>query len=145
MISQAAEYSLRAILCLAKSNGKAITIQELSQRAMLPREYFAKVLQTLSRAAIVTSQRGLGGGFLLAVPAEQLTLWDVVAAVDPSRRVRECPLKIATHEKVLCPLHRRLNQAVSAMEQVLRASTIADLLREADDPAGLQNKETCHE
>jgi Rrf2 family protein len=149
MISQAAEYSLRAILCLARLEGKAITIHDLSEKAKVPREYFAKVLQTLVRARVVTSQRGLGGGFALHQPADQLTIWDVVRAVDPSRRIDQCPARLGSHERALCPLHRRLNAAVASMEQVLRSTTIADLLREADDETTpcLPNahKDACHE
>ncbi|OYV79051.1 MAG: hypothetical protein B7Z73_19310 [Planctomycetia bacterium 21-64-5] len=86
-------------------------------------------MQGLSRAGLVRAQRGLHGGFTLAVPAKKLTVLDVVQAVDPFRRIEHCPLGIEGHQS-LCPLHRRLDNAVAMVEKALGASTIAELLAE---------------
>jgi len=132
MISQSAEYSLRAVLCLAaQPAGAALTTQQIADRARIPAGYLAKVLQVLGRGGIVTSQRGLNGGFSLAVAPEALTLLAVVSAVEPSRRITECPIGNPDHAPNLCPLHRRLDAAAASVERMLCETTVADVLAES--------------
>jgi Rrf2 family transcriptional regulator, nitric oxide-sensitive transcriptional repressor len=129
MISQTAEYALRAIVYLADRNDAPQTTQQIAEVTRVPAGYLAKVMQGLSRAGLVHAQRGLHGGFTLARTAEELTVLDVVQAVDPLRRIERCPLGIKDHQS-LCPLHRRLDSAVAMVEQALGESTIAELLAE---------------
>ena len=88
------------------------------------------MLQSLSRGGIVRSQRGPHGGSVLARPAEELTIYDVIQAVDPIRRITSCPLGLKSHGSVLCPVHRRLDNALGLVERSFRDATIADLLTE---------------
>jgi Rrf2 family protein len=136
MISQAAEYSLRAVLCLAQSPHEAMTAAELSERAQVPPGYFAKVLQVLSRAGIVEGRRGLRGGFCLARPIDEISLWDVIRVVDPSHRIKTCPLHLPEHKDELCPLHKRLDAAAEAVESILGAATFQQLLKDEERQAG---------
>jgi Rrf2 family transcriptional regulator, nitric oxide-sensitive transcriptional repressor len=129
MISQTAEYALRAIVYLADRHDAPQTTQQIAEITRVPAGYLAKVMQSLSRARLVNAQRGLHGGFTLAVPAEQLTVLDVVQAVDPLRRIEHCPLGLKGHQ-TLCPLHRRLDSAIAMVEKALGDSTIAELLAE---------------
>ncbi|MGC8624569.1 MAG: RrF2 family transcriptional regulator [Phycisphaerae bacterium] len=128
MLSQTSEYALRVVVYLAQCRGKPVTNRIISAGTLVPRGYLAKVLQTLSRAGLVKSQRGLHGGTILARTPEALTLFDVVQAVDPIRRIDTCPLALAAHGRHLCPLHSRLDQAIAGIEKILRDSTIADLM-----------------
>src|SRR5438270_8857183 len=109
MISASAEYALRAMVCLAGAKGAAMTSQTVAQVSRVPPGYLAKILQHLVKAGLITSQRGLNGGFVLARRADQITLLDVVQVSDPSQRIHTCPLGIASHGARLCPLHRRLD------------------------------------
>jgi Rrf2 family protein len=128
MISQTAEYALRAIVYLA-DQGEARTTQEIAKATLVPASYLSKVMQALSRGQVVRSQRGLHGGFTLAKAPDELSVWDVVEAVDPIQRIRTCPLGLKAHVK-LCPLHRRLDDALALVENAFRESTVGDLLRE---------------
>jgi Rrf2 family protein len=136
MISQTAEYALRAVVYLASQGGEARTVHQVAQATRVKEAYLAKVMQGLSRANLVRSQRGLGGGFSLASPPEQLTVFDVVQAVDPIRRITACPLGLKGHIN-LCPLHRRLDNAIALVEKALRESTIAELLVEPNPRRGI--------
>ena len=136
MFSQTAEYALRAVVYLASQGGAAQTTQQIAEATRVPAGYLAKVMQGLSRADLVHSQRGLHGGFSLTRPADELTVLDVVRAVDPLRRIRSCPLGIKGHVN-LCPLHRRLDQAVALVEDALQRSTIAELLAEPERGRGI--------
>ena len=130
MISQTAEYALRVIVQLASLAGKPATTRELAQATRVPEGYLAKVLQALSRAGLIRSQRGLHGGSVLLREAADLSIHDVINAVDPIQRIRTCPLGLKSHGTALCPLHRRLDQAMAQVEQAMKNSTIADLLSE---------------
>lgn len=128
MISQTVEYSLRAIVTLAQQDGEACTAQKISSITQVPGPYLSKLMQGLVRAGLVQSQRGLHGGFVLTRSPVELTIWDVVEAVEPIKRIHECPLGIGSHDTNLCPLHRRLDNALAYVEQTFRETSVAELL-----------------
>ncbi len=128
MISQTAEYALRAIVYLADHRDAPRTNAHIAETTLIPAGYLAKVMQNLSRARLVHAQRGLNGGFTLAKEPDELTILEIVNAVDPIRRFPECPLGIAAHGRNLCPLHRRLDDAAAMVEQSFSETTVADLL-----------------
>jgi Rrf2 family protein len=136
MFSQTAEYALRAVVYLASQAGAAQTTQQIAAATKAPSGYLAKVMQGLTRARLVQSQRGLHGGFTLARASDDLTVLDVIQAVDPIRRIRSCPLGIKGHIN-LCPLHRRIDQAMTLVMDALEQSTIAELLVEPEKARGI--------
>ena len=128
MLSKTAEYALRAVVCLASDPQRAESADQLAQITKVPRRYLHRVLQDLVRAQIAQSRSGPGGGYSLARDADTMTILDVVNAVDPLKRIRECPLGLTSHTS-LCPLHRELDKAYAATEAAFRAVTIQELLR----------------
>ena len=130
MISQTVEYALRAIVTIAQHEGQPCTAQQISEITQVPAPYLSKLMQGLVRAGIASSQRGLHGGFILAQEPSKLTIWEVVDAVEPFKRIHECPLGITSHGSTLCPLHRRLDDAMATVEEQFRSTTIADVLAE---------------
>ena len=130
MISQTAEYALRSVICLASTPKTALTTVQIAKITKVPGSYLSKVLQALGKAGIVSSQRGLHGGFSLAKPADGLSLLEVINAVDPLQHIDSCPLGLNQHGSNLCPLHKRLNKAICMIEKEYRESSISDLLRE---------------
>ncbi len=130
MISQTAEYALRAIAHLCTRPNEAQTTQQIADATRVPSPYLSKVLQALARAGLIHLRRGLHGGITLLKQPETLSVYDVIQAVDPLQRIITCPLGLEAHGTHLCPLHRRLDDALLLVEQAFRDSTIADLLRE---------------
>ncbi|MEZ4537577.1 MAG: Rrf2 family transcriptional regulator [Cyanobacteriota/Melainabacteria group bacterium] len=84
MISQTAEYALRAMVFLAMNQDNAQVTERIAGGTKVPASYLSKVLQSLSRAGLVKSQRGLGGGFSLAKAPESTTILEIINAVDPA-------------------------------------------------------------
>jgi Rrf2 family protein len=125
MISQTAEYALRAMVYLADQSDPKTT-QAISSATQIPTGYLAKVMQNLSRSGLVNAQRGLHGGFTLAGPAAKTTILQVINAVDPIRRFHECPLGL--HGIQLCPLHRKLDSAAQEIEASFGDTSVADLV-----------------
>ena len=130
MISQTAEYALRVIVHLAAQNGVPVTTHQLALATRVPEGYLSKVIQSLNHAGMLRSQRGLHGGSVLTRRPDEISIHDVVEAVDPIKRIRSCPLNLKSHGTALCPLHRRLDTAMAQVEQAFRDSSIADLLAE---------------
>ena len=133
MISRSAEYSLRAVVCLAANGNAPLTTQQIATATHIPAGYLAKLLQALVKAGMIASQRGVNGGFVLAKGMGQLTLLDIVQVSDGSRRVERCPLGLSSHSNCLCPLHQRLDNAAASAERELRSVTVEDLCRAGAD------------
>jgi Rrf2 family nitric oxide-sensitive transcriptional repressor len=130
MFSQTVEYALRAVVHLAYCSPSASTTEQIAIATKVPQAYLSKVLQGLSRAGVVRSQRGIGGGVALALPPGQLTILDVVNAVDPIQRIHQCPLGLPSHGRTLCPLHKRVDDALCMVEEAFRKTTLAEILAE---------------
>jgi Rrf2 family protein len=127
MISQTAEYALRAVVFLAERGNRPHTIRQIAAATQVPAGYLAKVMQALTRAGLVHGRRGLGGGFVLTRPPGEMSCYDILQAVDPIPRITRCPLDNPAHAHQLCPLHERLDEAAAQIEKSFRASTIAEL------------------
>jgi Rrf2 family protein len=136
MFSRTVEYALRAVVYLASREGEARTAQQVAEATKVPPGYMAKVLQSLHREGLVHSQRGLHGGFTLTRSPDLVTVLDIIQAVDPIQRIRGCPLGLKGHVN-LCPLHRRMDQAIALVENALRGSTVAELLLEPSAERGI--------
>ena len=127
MISQTAEYALRAVVYLAQSESGPVTAQQVAEHTKVPSGYLSKVLQALARGGIVDSQRGLHGGFRLAHDPQKLTMLEVVNSVDAIQRIESCPLGLSSHVN-LCPLHKRLDEALAHIEVAFGNTSIKELM-----------------
>lgn len=135
MFSQTVEYALRAVVHLAYQAPEAHTTAQIAEATQVPKDYLSKILQGLAREGIVRTQRGVGGGVALARSPEALSIYDVVHAVEPEsvRRITVCPLGLKTHGVRLCPLHKRLDDAVALVETAFRNTTLAEVLAEPSE------------
>jgi Rrf2 family nitric oxide-sensitive transcriptional repressor len=131
MISQTAEYALRAmVVLLAEGAGPFCSAHAVAARAKVPVDYMAKILHALVKSGLVVAQRGRNGGCKAARPAADICVLDVVQAVDPIPRIHTCPLGIASHGTRLCALHRSLDEAARCVEEAFASTTMADLLND---------------
>ncbi len=130
MLSQSVEYALRAAVYLAGQAPEPRTTDEIAEATRVPRPYLSKILQGLGRADLVQLRRGTGGGVTLTKRPEELTILEVVDAVDPIGRIRTCPLGLESHGVRLCPLHRRLDNALASVEDAFGKTTLAEILAE---------------
>lgn len=129
MISQTAEYALRASLFLAaradSGPASAVEVAEATRVSVL---YLQKILRKLARHGILTVSRGNGGGFALARAPTSVSVLDILRASDMHiPRIEECPLGIKGHQG-LCCLHRLLDADMARSEEMYATTTIADLL-----------------
>ena len=130
MFSQTVEYALRAAVYLAGEAPEPRTTDQIAEATRVPKAYLSKVLQGLVRGGVVHSRRGTGGGMTLVKPPTELTILEVVNAVEPIGRIATCPLGLRSHGVNLCPLHRRLDDALASIEDAFRGTTLAEVLAE---------------
>jgi Rrf2 family protein len=112
-------------------------VEQIAQATKVPQAYLAKVIQKLGHGGVVRSQRGIGGGITLAKAPADLTILEVVQAIDPIKRIRQCPLGLAAHGVRLCPLHKRLDQALASVEEAFAKTTLAEVLAEPSESVPL--------
>ena len=128
MFSQTVEYALRAMVHLAHMSPEPQTTDQIAIATKAPKAYLVKVLQGLADAGLLKSQRGVKGGISLVLSPKEVTILSVVNAVYPIVRIRTCPLGLAAHGAVLCPLHKRMDEAMQQMENAFGSSTLAEIL-----------------
>ena len=140
MFSLTIEYAMRAMVALAAGNGQSMTTRQIADTMKVPQSYLSKVLQSLVRAGLVYSTRGLKGGFVLARGPEELNMMQILNAVSPYKRIETCPLDMDEHSSDLCPLHRRLDAAMGMVQDAFEGTTLAELLSD-DNPCPTLQKQ----
>lgn len=141
MFSQTVEYALRTVICLADGAPNSFTTEYIAVKTLVPKAYLSKVIQGLCAAEVLVSKRGAGGGVTLAKTPNEITILDVVNAVEPIVRIRHCPLGLKTHGVNLCPLHQKMDQALAMVEEAFRSTTLADVLAEPSQSYPLCEKQ----
>ena len=83
-ISTRGDYACRALLSLTlhQDEGGPTSVRDIAERTALPQPYLEQILLALKGAGLVRSKRGVGGGYVLARPAEEIRLSEIVSAVD---------------------------------------------------------------
>jgi len=115
-----------AYLALPEEERRALA----TSATKVPQAYLAKVVQELVRGGVLRSQRGIGGGISLVKTPDKITILDVVNAIDPIHRITRCPLEIESHGFHLCPLHRRVDDALAMVEKAFSSTTLGQILTE---------------
>lgn len=127
--SQSCEHAVRALTYLTLLRGtRKATAKEISAAEGLPPQFLSKLLQQMARAGIVTSTKGPGGGFALAVHPRHITLLDVVTCIDGTVNFDRCAVGLAdcTDEEP-CPLHDGWKLLREAIRQYLTRTTLLDM------------------
>jgi len=131
LLSDATEYALRAVVWLSQRPGTSHKTRQIAEGTHAAPGYLIKVLQALAKAGILSAQRGSHGGFTLLRDPAELTVLEVINAVDPFERIRTCPLGLEAHDEQLCPVHQKVDDAMAQIEDAFAGSAIADLLTQS--------------
>lgn len=105
-IKRDTDYAIRCVLNLSKQEKRFSRIDALSAEEEIPRPFVAKIMHRLNKQGIVQSQRGKGGGYSLAVTPSQLTVFDVVKAMEALPLINICLNgENVCKRKATCPIH----------------------------------------
>ena len=131
MISNKTDYALRLLINLATNlEQELIPSRQIAEEEQIPPNFLPQIVASLVKKGWVESVRGPGGGVRLAVEPAQITVLDVIELFEEVQ-VRQCVHDPGVCTRAAsCPLRKVLGKAESQMQQVLRKSTIADLLNE---------------
>jgi Rrf2 family protein len=130
MLSRTGIHALRALAILAGlPEGEFRGAVALAAVAGAPPNYLGKLLQQLARARLLAGRKGFGGGFRLARPAAEISLYDVVAPLEQLERWEGCILgSAACREDAPCALHGQFAAVRDAWIAMLKRTTLADLI-----------------
>jgi Rrf2 family protein len=129
-LTRAADYAVRIMIHLASlPSGARPNRAVLAEAGEIPEHFVGKVLQALARAGLIGSQRGMKGGFALAVPPEEITVLRVIEAIEGPTQLNACLNNQGKgcSRSGWCPAHHVWIEAQEAMTTVLRQATIAAL------------------
>jgi Rrf2 family protein len=127
-LSNEGRYALRALLYLAWV-GERATADRVSTEARIPRRLLARILAALSRAGLVESEQGRGGGSRLARPAGEITLRDAVEAAEGPFGLTRCIIQNrACGTGIPCALHEAWEQGQQAILRYLEDQTLDEFV-----------------
>lgn len=130
-ISQSSAHAIRALTHLAQDSERSFQlVRTMAEQLELPAPYLAKILQPLVNRGLLESQRGRGGGFRLARPPAELTLYQIVEAVEQLGGARECLLGQAQcSDDRACPMHDFWKRTADGFHARLASTRLSDLVR----------------
>src|SRR5262249_44151046 len=122
------DFALRALMRLAGEPDRAFSTREIALEFGISRHHLAKVLRDLGGGGLLNTERGVGGGFALARPAQDITLGEVVRALDETSALVECFRQDGGGCALTprCRLKARLASAREAFLRELDKTTLAD-------------------
>ncbi len=129
--SRSAEYAIRAFVHLASvPAGKYAMVKNIAAEADIPAHFLAKILQQLARKNLLKSSKGPTGGFCLRIPAEQVSMKQLVEAVDGLGDFQRCPAGMAEcNDNMPCGMHDSWKELRSRIIEYLEHTSIANLAK----------------
>ncbi len=135
ILSKLADYSVIIATRLAADRDRQATAGALAEETRLPRATVAKILKSLAHAGIVAGARGAAGGYRLSRPATEISVAEVIAAIDGSIGLTQCTIHDpACDRQHFCPTRPHWHRINAAVGAALGAVTLEEMV-----PAGLLN------
>ena len=130
-VTRAGEYGVLGLMSLARRGaGEVVMIDEVSREEQIPKSFLAKIFQNLTRAGIVRSNRGAGGGFALIKQPADITVLEVIEAIEGRIAFQRCLQEVPDCDHIGgCALCGLFEQAQDQVKDVFSRTTIADLLK----------------
>lgn len=129
IMSKSCEYSLRAVLYIAAKEGDScVSIREMSKKLDISFHFLTKLLQKLTEHGLLKSYRGPSGGITLAKPTKQISLYDIIMALDEGGMFTSCVLGLkGCGERTPCPLHKQWAEERKRLEKIFKSATLDKL------------------
>ena len=127
--SRSTEYAIRAFVNLAQvSDGKYVMVKQIAEQEGIPAHFLAKILQQLARKGLLRSSKGPTGGFSLRTPPKEISLIQLVEALDGLSDYQKCVSGLAEcTDDAPCGMHDSWKALRSRIMDYLEQTTIADL------------------
>jgi Rrf2 family protein len=128
-LSQTTGYAVRALICLDQRRDRACLIRDVAHCAGIPKPYLARIINDLTYKGLVTAKRGYQGGITLARPARDISLLQVVEAIEGTDWIAPCLLGLndCTDHKT-CPTHVFWQGVCKQLKDIMGRTTLADVM-----------------
>jgi len=128
-LTRASDYAIRGVVYMAmQPMGAIVVIPEVAREMDVPVGFLARIFQSLSRTGIVVSHRGKKGGYSLARKPEEITLCDVIEAVEGDIRINTCLNGYSECNRMsFCPVRKELAGVQEDLVKSLQKSNFAEL------------------
>lgn len=133
-LTRRGDYAVRAMLALAGPGADGwLSVNRIAAAMSIPVRFLPAVMRDLTKTGLVEARTGRAGGYRLARAARQITLLDVIDAVEPEDDARQCVLRgIPCGQDGLCVVHETFDEARVIHRQRLASATLASLARSPD-------------
>lgn len=130
MISKTSKHALKALIALAQlPEGTFAGATSIAKKIGAPKNYLGKLLQTLSHQGLVSSQKGMGGGFRLARDPLDITLYEAIGSIEHIQQWSDCILdRKRCSDDSPCPVHNQWKKIRDGYIDFLEKTTIAELV-----------------
>jgi len=130
-LTVAAELAIRGVLVLAGKHGSGpVTLSAICKERNLPKQYLTKIFASLSRQGLIRPIRGKNGGYLLAQNPENITLLDIIEAVEGPIALNFCQHSPPQCDQTECPVRPIWTDLQSIIQKKLSEKTLADYVEE---------------
>ncbi len=129
LVTRETDYAVRCVLYLAREKGLVANVTEIAQAMHIPKTFLAKILQRLIRKGIVLSQRGMHGGFTLVKKPIDISLLDIMEAIQGPAGINVCAVDSKKCQRSSsCAVHPVWVDIRKEVERRLKKETIDKLL-----------------
>ncbi|HUI67640.1 MAG TPA: Rrf2 family transcriptional regulator [Nitrospirota bacterium] len=129
LVTRETDYAVRTVLYLAKNRDRTASVTEVAHAMQIPKSFLAKLLQRLVRSHILTSLRGVNGGFQLAQKPSEITLLSIIEAVQGTAEINVCAIDSKKCKlSSTCAVHPVWVEIRKEVEKRLTRETIGKLI-----------------
>jgi Rrf2 family transcriptional regulator, cysteine metabolism repressor len=127
-VTRDTDYALRALIYMAKLNGKTATVDEIAEKGKLPKVFLRRILQKLAEKKVLASYKGKSGGFSLLSHPEDLSVIDIMKVFQGDIDLTNCLLKgKICPDRGICSLRKKIKSINSTVIKELGKITIKSL------------------
>jgi Rrf2 family transcriptional regulator, iron-sulfur cluster assembly transcription factor len=129
-LSRKGDYAIRGMLYLARQKeGTVSLVRDIATAVKVPQSFLAKIFQSFNKIGLVRSARGIGGGFSLGRPADQISLFDIVTAIEGPIKPNRCVMADdACSFRGSCQVHPVWLKMKDSIESQLKAVKLNELV-----------------
>lgn len=129
-VTRETDYAVRCVLYLSERSGEVVMVPDIARAKDIPRSFLAKILQKLTKAKIVRSYRGIRGGFMLARKPVDISLLDVIKAIEGPLAMNRCVVdRKSCRFRTACAVHPVWVDVKRELEDSLRTWNFERLLQ----------------
>ena len=135
MFSTSCHYGLQAMIYIAlhSSDNKNVDLNQIASELVIPKHFLSKILQLLVKSKLLVSMKGPTGGFRLNRPPKEITLIEVIEAIDGLDMFNQCGIGFKRcNDKHPCPIHFEYKHVRDRIEELFKSKTLKELTEEIE-------------